>query len=157
MRREGGDAALARHVIAEHGNGANDTGSVDAVDDSSKRARGGEALRADRHARRSTEVEHPVYARSGNAQGTVWSRFQLVDLLDERSASWEPVRWVAFNGVRVFSATMQRPRDELGEGVSQWLAANPAIRVVETVVLQPSGAGFHCLSITLLYDEELGE
>src|SRR6185312_6596240 len=30
---------------------------------------------------------------------------------------------------------MQRQRDELGEGVSKWLAANPAIRVVETVVL----------------------
>lgn len=70
--------------------------------------------------------------------------------------SRERVRLVAFNGVKVFSATLQRQRDELGEGVSQWLAANPAIRVVETVVWQSSGAEFHCLSITLFYEQEVG-
>jgi hypothetical protein len=64
---------------------------------------------------------------------------------------------VAVNGAKVFSATMQRQRDELGEGVSGWLAANPNIRVVETVVFQSSGAGFHCLSITLFYEEALAE
>ena len=71
MRRERGDAALARHVIAEHGDGADGTGGVDAFDGSSKRARGSEAVRVDRHARRSTDVEQQVYARSANVQGTV--------------------------------------------------------------------------------------
>ena len=37
--RERRDAALARQVIAEHRDGANDTGGVDVVDGSSNRAR----------------------------------------------------------------------------------------------------------------------
>ena len=58
----------------------------------------------------------------------------------------------AFNGVKVFSATLQRHRDELGERVTEWLAANKAIRVVESVVRQSSDREFHCLSITLFYE-----
>ena len=55
----------------------------------------------------------------------------------------------------MFAATLQRERDELGARISAWLARSPALRVVETVVLQSSGAGFHCLSITLFYEEPL--
>lgn len=58
----------------------------------------------------------------------------------------------AFNGVKVFSATLQRHRDELGERVTEWLAANRAVRVVESVVSQSSDREFHCLSITLFYE-----
>ena len=58
----------------------------------------------------------------------------------------------AFNGVKVFSATLQRNRDELGERVTEWLAANRTVRVVESVVSQSSDREFHCLSITLFYE-----
>lgn len=58
----------------------------------------------------------------------------------------------AFNGVKVFSATLQRHREELGERVTEWLAANRAIRVVESVVSQSSDREYHCLSITLFYE-----
>jgi hypothetical protein len=59
----------------------------------------------------------------------------------------------AFNGVKVFSATMAQHRAQLGEKVMQWLSENPAVRVVDTVVTQSSDEAFHCLAITLFYYE----
>jgi hypothetical protein len=64
---------------------------------------------------------------------------------------------VAFNGVKVFSATMQRNRDSLGDRVREWLESNSRIRVVDSVVCQSSDDAFHCLSITLFYEEEVPE
>jgi hypothetical protein len=60
---------------------------------------------------------------------------------------------MAFNGVKVFSATMFQHRANLGERVTEWLAANPNIQVVDSVVLQSSDSEFHCLSITVFYTE----
>lgn len=57
----------------------------------------------------------------------------------------------AFNGVKVFSATMQRDRDVLGEQVTRWMQDNPRCEVVDTVITQSSDERFHCLSITLFY------
>jgi hypothetical protein len=62
-----------------------------------------------------------------------------------------------FNGIKVFSATMQKERDCLGERVTEWLAANPGLRVVESLVRQSSDDAFHCLSIMLFYEEEVGQ
>lgn len=59
-----------------------------------------------------------------------------------------------FNGVKVFSATMAQERDQLGEKVSQWLADRPEIRVVDTIVTQSSDEAFHCLAITLFYQDD---
>ena len=56
-----------------------------------------------------------------------------------------------FEGVKVFSATMQLERDQLGERVAQWLANHPQLEVVEHLVLQSSDNRFHCLSIILFY------
>lgn len=64
---------------------------------------------------------------------------------------------MTFNGVKVFSATMQHDRANLGDRVMAWLAANPRVRVVDTVVRQSSDAAFHCLSITLFYDLSLSQ
>lgn len=61
---------------------------------------------------------------------------------------------VTFNGVKVFSTTMQKDRDALGERVTEWLGANQNLRIVESIVLQSSDSAFHCLSITLFYQEE---
>jgi hypothetical protein len=63
---------------------------------------------------------------------------------------------VTFNGVKVFSTTMQKDRECLGERVTEWLAANRNIRIVESLVLQSSDEAFHCLSIVLFYEEEMG-
>jgi hypothetical protein len=56
-----------------------------------------------------------------------------------------------FNGVKVFSATMMRNREQLGERVSEWIGAHHACRIVDIVVTQSSDAQFHCIAVTLFY------
>jgi len=58
-----------------------------------------------------------------------------------------------FNGVKVFSATKAREREELGEEITQWIRSNPQIQILEKVVTQSSDREFHCLTITLFYRE----
>jgi hypothetical protein len=60
-----------------------------------------------------------------------------------------------FNGVKVFSATMFAPREQLGETVTAWMAANPQRLVTEFVVTQSSDSQFHCVAITVFYWERL--
>ena len=60
-------------------------------------------------------------------------------------------RRVAFNGVKVFSATMFNQRGQLGEAVTAWLAAHPQAKLVDVVITQSSDARFHCLAISLFY------
>jgi hypothetical protein len=57
-----------------------------------------------------------------------------------------------FTGVKVFSATMQRDRDRLGDKVTEWIAANGALDVVDVVVTQSSDQAFHCVAITVFYN-----
>ncbi len=59
----------------------------------------------------------------------------------------------SFNGVKVFSATKAREREELGEQITKWLRANPHIKLVDRTVTQSSDREFHCLTITLFYQE----
>ncbi|HLL24059.1 MAG TPA: hypothetical protein VK427_18130 [Kofleriaceae bacterium] len=56
-----------------------------------------------------------------------------------------------FDAVKVFSATMQMDRHQLGEKVTSWLQARPGIEVADIVTKQSSDAAFHCLSITVFY------
>ncbi len=58
---------------------------------------------------------------------------------------------MSFTGVKVFSATKARERDELGEQVTRWLRENPERQVVAKKVTQSSDSEFHCLTITLFY------
>ena len=58
-----------------------------------------------------------------------------------------------FTGVKVFSATMAQERDQLGEKITQWLAAHPKVQIVDKIVTQSSDEAFHCLAITLFYNE----
>ena len=51
--------------------------------------------------------------------------------------------------IKVFSVTKARERDELGERVTAWIAANPGLQIVKTVLAQTSDARFHCLSMIL--------
>ena len=59
----------------------------------------------------------------------------------------------AFTGVKVFSATRAKDREELGEQVTRWLRSNAGLEIVDKVVTQSSDSEFHCLTITLFYRE----
>lgn len=56
-----------------------------------------------------------------------------------------------FTHVKVFSATKLAERAMLGETVTQWLAEQPTIDIVDTVMQQSSDSQFHCLTITFFY------
>ncbi|MBI5547999.1 MAG: hypothetical protein HY901_29300 [Deltaproteobacteria bacterium] len=59
-----------------------------------------------------------------------------------------------FTGVKVFSATKAKEREELGENVTRWLRSNQDLDVVDRVVSQSSDNEFHCLSVVLFYKEK---
>ena len=61
----------------------------------------------------------------------------------------------AFNGVKIFSATMAKAREVLGEQVTAWLLSAPDREVVDTVVTQSSDEAFHCIAITIFYRDPL--
>lgn len=61
---------------------------------------------------------------------------------------------LAFTGVKVFSATKQRDRDYLGEIVTDWLRAHPNAEIVDKVVTQSSDSEFHCVTITLFFNDK---
>ena len=58
-----------------------------------------------------------------------------------------------FNGVKVFSATMAQERDQLGEKITHWLSAHPGVEIVDKIVTQSSDEAFHCLAITLFFND----
>lgn len=59
-----------------------------------------------------------------------------------------------FTGVKVFSATKAKDREELGETVTRWLKSNPEVEMVDRVVSQSSDNEFHCLTIVLFYRQK---
>jgi hypothetical protein len=54
-------------------------------------------------------------------------------------------------GVKVFSATKAKERDQLGESITEWLRINPGVVILDKIVTQSSDSEFHCLTITLFY------
>lgn len=56
-----------------------------------------------------------------------------------------------FTGVKVFSSTLARDRETMGDNITRWLRKNPEVEIVEKVVTQSSDKQFHCLTITLFY------
>ncbi len=60
---------------------------------------------------------------------------------------------VSFTGVKVFSATKAKEREELGDSVTRWLRAHPQVEVTNKIVTQSSDREFHCISITVFYRE----
>ena len=57
-----------------------------------------------------------------------------------------------FDSVKVFSATKQKDRDELGEVVTRWLNDKlKDIEIVDKVAMQSSDSEYHCITITLFY------
>ncbi len=61
-----------------------------------------------------------------------------------------------FTGVKVFTTTLARDREAMGDQITKWLTANPDFEVVDKRVTQSSDRAFHCLSITLFYRDRKG-
>jgi hypothetical protein len=61
-----------------------------------------------------------------------------------------------FTGVKVFSATKAKERDDLGEQVTRWLRANSDLEIVDRTVVQSSDNEFHCLTVVLFYRSKSG-
>jgi hypothetical protein len=57
-----------------------------------------------------------------------------------------------YKGVKVFSATKAKEREDLGEQITAWIRDNPGNIIKDTVVSQSSDNEFHCLSIVIFYD-----
>ncbi len=58
-----------------------------------------------------------------------------------------------FSGVKVFSATKHKERDELGETVTRWLSNQQGrIEIVDKLVTQSSDSEYHCVTITVFYN-----
>lgn len=56
-----------------------------------------------------------------------------------------------FTGIKVFSTTLARDRETMGEGITKWIKENPGVEIVDKVVTQSSDKEFHCLTVTLFY------
>lgn len=59
-------------------------------------------------------------------------------------------------GVKIFSTTLARDREVLGETITRWIAQHPELEIVDKAVRQSSDSQFHCLSVTLFYRERRG-
>jgi hypothetical protein len=80
---------------------------------------------------------------------------------DFRARGWmirrsTPGRGGMFTGVKVFSATKAKERDDLGEQVTRWLRANGDLEIVDRTVMQSSDNEFHCLTVVLFYKPRNG-
>ena len=60
----------------------------------------------------------------------------------------------AFSTVKVFSVTLARDREAMGERITEWLKQHPELTPVDVVVRQSSDEEFHCLSVTLFLTGE---
>lgn len=61
---------------------------------------------------------------------------------------------VAFTGIKVFSTTLARDREQMGETITRWIKENPNAEIVDRVVTQSSDKEFHCLTVTLFYRQK---
>jgi len=62
---------------------------------------------------------------------------------------------VPFNGVKIFSATMFADRGQLGDKVTAWIASSTQRKLTDIIVTQSSDAAFHCITISVFYQETL--
>ncbi|MCA1825898.1 MAG: hypothetical protein ABR567_18350 [Myxococcales bacterium] len=60
---------------------------------------------------------------------------------------------VQFTGMKIFSTTLARDREAMGDNITRWLHDNPQLEIVDKIVTQSSDKEFHCLTITLFYRE----
>ena len=60
---------------------------------------------------------------------------------------------VPFTGMKIFSTTLARDREQMSDNITRWLHDNQQLEVVDKIVTQSSDKEFHCLTITLFYRE----
>ena len=58
-----------------------------------------------------------------------------------------------YSGVKVFTATKAKEREELGSVITYWLEEHPNYEVVDKKVTQSSDDEYHCLTISIFYKE----
>ena len=58
-----------------------------------------------------------------------------------------------FTGMKIFSTTLARDREQMGDTITRWLHDNQQLEIVDKIVTQSSDKEFHCLTITLFYRE----
>lgn len=58
---------------------------------------------------------------------------------------------MSLSGAKVFSATKAREREELGDTITRWIREHPEFKIIGKTVTQSSDCEFHCLTITLFY------
>lgn len=56
-----------------------------------------------------------------------------------------------FTGIKVFSTTLARDRETMGESITRWLKENSGFEIIDKTVTQSSDKEFHCLTVTLFY------
>jgi len=61
-----------------------------------------------------------------------------------------------FSGVKIFSTTLARDREQLSERITLWRREHPEIEIVDRVVTQSSDNEFHCLTLTFFFRERRG-
>jgi hypothetical protein len=59
--------------------------------------------------------------------------------------------YTPFTGVKVFSTTLARDREVMGETITRWIKENPGCEIVDKEITQSSDKEFHCLTVTLFY------
>ncbi|TMA38771.1 MAG: hypothetical protein E6J82_17380 [Deltaproteobacteria bacterium] len=60
---------------------------------------------------------------------------------------------VPFTGMKIFSTTLARDREQMSDNITRWLHDNAQLEIVDKIVTQSSDKEFHCLTITLFYRE----
>ena len=55
---------------------------------------------------------------------------------------------------KVFTATKARDREDLGSKISDYMLANPTMKVVKTSVVQSSDAAYHCLTFVFFLEQD---
>ena len=58
-----------------------------------------------------------------------------------------------FTGMKIFSTTLARDREHMGDTITRWLHENQQVEIVDKIDTQSSDKEFHCLTITLFYRE----
>jgi hypothetical protein len=58
-----------------------------------------------------------------------------------------------FTGMKVFSTTLARDREQMGDNITRWLGDHQDLEIVDKIVTQSSDKEFHCVTITLFYRE----
>ena len=61
---------------------------------------------------------------------------------------------IAFSGMKIFSTTLARDREAMGDNITRWLHDNQQLEIVDKIVTQSSDKEFHCLTITLFFKEK---